>query len=320
MQIVLSGSLAVDQIMSFDGRFSELIQPDKLQMLSISVLLKNLQKTRGGTAGNIAYSLALLGEQPLLYAAIGEDQRQYMVELAQLGVDISRVHYSKLPSASFSVFTDSADCQVGGFYPGAMSDAQSLLFKKLDQTDNFFVISAHDPAQMAVQIDECLTGGYRMLFDVGQQVITLSPEVLSRGLAAAEVLVLNDYELKMLAQRIGKTTTAVVQQVPVCIVTSGVKGSCLYTKTQDWKPTFVTAVPVKQALDPTGAGDAFRAGFLYGYVRDWPLTEAVQLGATLAAYVVEQYGTQSHQVTKKALQERYANHYQQQLEFDKKGN
>lgn len=171
---MLTGSLAVDRIMVFDGQFKDLIQPDKLHVLSIAPLVDKLQITRGGIAGNIAYSLALLGEKPTLFASIGSDGKEYINSLSRLGVDTSHVHFSELPTASFSVLTDKNDCQVGGFYPGAMSDATSLSLDQFANEEMLFVLSAHDPAQMAVQIDECTKLQKRMCFDIGQQVFVRS--------------------------------------------------------------------------------------------------------------------------------------------------
>lgn len=307
MRILLTGSLAVDQIMNFDGLFEDLIRPDKLHVLSLSVLVKELKHTRGGIAGNIAYSLALLGEQPILYASIGEDQQSYMLALAELGVETKHVHYSNLPTATFSVITDKNDCQVGGFYPGAMGDAGQLSLKKVATKDMLVVISAHDPLQMGVQISECRNLKQRLCFDIGQQVNSLPVEVLAQGLATAEILILNDYEMGMLAQRLNLSQAEIISQVPVCVITLGEQGSQIYTRVNahDAAPQLVPAVKVTQVVDPTGAGDAFRAGFLYGYVRNWPVATCAQLGSTVAAYVVESYGTQTHHFTLAELKARY---------------
>lgn len=316
MKIVLTGSLAVDQIMNFDGYFKDMIQPDKLHVLSISVLLKKLKRTRGGIAGNIAYSLALLGEHPLLLASIGEDQKTYIEALAKLGVDTTSVHYSKLPTASFSVITDKADCQVGGFYPGAMGDAAALSIRSLSQEDILFVVSAHDPEQMGKQIQEAVQLKKRLFFDIGQQVIILPENVLREGVVAAELMILNDYEMGVLAKRIGKTEAEIIQQVETCVVTLGEKGSKIYTKAKGSVPSLVPAVNVENVIDPTGAGDAFRAGFIYGYVRGWQVEQCAQLAATVAAFALEKFGTQEHHFTKEELSTRYQKAYKTPLTLE----
>lgn len=314
MQIVLCGSLSVDQIMTFDGLYEELIQPEKLHVLSIAPLVKNLRRTPGGIAGNIAYSLALLGEKPVLYSAIGQESISYMNDLEKIGVDVSQVYYSKIPTATFSVLTDKNDCQVGGFYPGAMGDSASLTIKKFKDADVLIVISAHDPKQMIIQAQECQRYGKRMVFDVGQQVLALSGEELQVGLDAAEILVVNDYEMGLLVKKTGLTQDEIIKKVRVCIVTLGEKGSVIYAEKNNWEPILVDAIRVSKVVDPTGAGDAFRAGFLYGYVRGWDLKKSAQLGSVVAAFAVEKHGTQEHSFTWKTIQKRYERQYAEKIE------
>lgn len=313
MKIILSGSLSIDQIMNFDGLYEELIQPEKLHALSIAPLVQNFKRSRGGIAGNIAYSLALLGEKPVLYSSIGQESRVYMDDLAKLGVNTSHVHYSDLPTATFSVLTDKNDCQVGGFYPGAMSDASSLTLEKFKDEDILMVISAHDPAQMTIQAEECLKYGKRMVYDVGQQSLVLSKEDILVGLEAAEVLIVNDYEMGLLVKKTSLTQAEIVQQVNVAVVTLGEKGSQIFEKQNQWKPQSVPACQVSQVVDPTGAGDAFRAGFLYGYVRQWPVQKCVQLGSVIGAYAVEEHGTQEHSFEWEEVKQRYLSNYEMPL-------
>ncbi len=313
MKIVLTGSLSIDQIMNFDGLFESMIHKDKLDVLSISVLIQNLRRTRGGIAGNIAYSLSLLGEQPILYGSIGKEQKTYMRALARKGVNIDHVHYSDLPTATFSVITDKNNCQVGGFYPGAMGDASSLTLEPFADQDVLTVISAHDPAQMEVQIDACARMNKPLFFDVGQQVIILPESVLHKGVETAQLLILNDYEMGVLSKRIGKSVPEIIKSVKVCVITLGEKGSKIYAQDTNWEEQHTPAVAISGVVDPTGAGDAFRAGFLYGYVRDWPHTQSAQLGATLAAYAIEKVGTQEHKPSLAQIMKRYYNQYKEQI-------
>ncbi|MDH5533002.1 MAG: carbohydrate kinase family protein [Candidatus Pacebacteria bacterium] len=313
MKILLSGSLSVDQIMNFEGLFENLIQPDKLHVLSISTLVQSLKRTPGGTAGNIAYSLALLEEKPILYGAIGHESKSYMNDLKKLGVDISHVHYSDLPTATFNVLTDKNDCQVGGFYPGAMADASSLSVKKFKDEDILFVVSPHDPKQMIIQANECIKYKKRMFFDVGQQILALSKEDLLTGLKACELLIVNDYEMGMLVKKTQLTKQAIIKQTKVCVITLGEKGSTIYSKKDKYKPYNISAAKVSKAIDPTGAGDAFRAGFIYGYIRDWELTKTVQLASVTAAYAVEKHGTQEHHFDWKLIKNRYQENYKETI-------
>lgn len=315
MKILLSGSLSVDQIMNFDGLYENLIQPDKLHVLSISPLVKSMKRTPGGIAGNIAYSLAMLGEKPILYGSVGHESQTYIGNLKKLGVNTQYVHFSDLPTATFSVLTDNNDCQVGGFYPGAMADSKSLTIKKFKDENVLVVISAHDPAQMVVQAKECIKYKKRMIFDIGQQILALSKENLIKGLEACEVLIVNDYEMGLLTKKTGLDRQLIVEKTLVSIITLGGKGSAVYAKNNKYIPMMVPAVKVKKVVDPTGAGDAYRAGFIYGYVKGWDLQIATQLASTVAAFAVEKHGTQEHYFTLKMIKSRYKENYHQVLKI-----
>lgn len=313
MKIILSGSLAIDQIMTFDGLYENMIQPEKLHVLSISMLVQQFKRSKGGTAGNIAYSLALLGESPILFASIGKDDTAYIDELQSLGVDTSTVHFSDLPTATFSVLTDKNDCQVGGFYPGAMSDSATLSVKKWKDDDIIMVVSAHDPKQMVTQIKECKKFGKKLFFDIGQQIVIFDKKQLLLGIETAEILCVNDYEMGLLSKKTGFSEQEIITKVPITIVTLGSKGAFLYTKENQWKKQIIGAVEIEKPVDPTGAGDAFRAGFLYGYVRNWSPQKSVQLGCVVASYAVEKHGTQEHHFTRKSIAQRYQSTYQEML-------
>ncbi len=328
MKILLSGSLSIDQIMTFDDLFKDLIQPDKLRVLSISVLVSKMRLSRGGTAGNIAYSLALLGEKPILYASLGKDDRGYIKILSKLGVDTQFVHFSNLPTAKFSVLTDKSNCQVGGFYPGAMNDAKLLSIKQFKNEDVLVVISPHDPRQMMVQIKQCQDLNKKLVFDVGQQVLALNKEELLLGLKVAELLIVNDYEMGMLCKKTNLTKQQVINKVAACVVTLGANGCELYGQNLILldklgkvksagatisQATKISAVTATKVVDPTGAGDAYRAGFLYGYVRGWSMKKCAKLASTTAVYAVENFGTQKHKFTKKNLKGRYQQQYKEKL-------
>src|SRR5258708_187229 len=187
MQLLLTGSIAIDRIMVFPGRFSDVIQPDKLHILSISVLVNELKETRGGTSANIAYTLALLAEKPILLGSVGSSARSYMKNLAKMGIDTQYIHYSKLPTAAFTVMTDQANCQIGGFYPGAMGDAASLKIAQFAEDDVFVVVSPHDPQQMAQQVAESHKLKKRLFYDVSQQISNISAADLRAGVEATEL-------------------------------------------------------------------------------------------------------------------------------------
>lgn len=312
-QIVLTGSLAVDQILHFDGSLADKLTGTDLKKLSLSVLLSGFEKSQGGVAGNIAYSLALLGEKPILYASLGQDHADYLKKLTGLGIDTSQVHLSQLATASFTVLTDKIGCQIGGFYPGAMSDAKDLSLEKFQGSHSLIVLSAHDPAQMASQIHEASQLKLRLVFDIGQQVAALTSEVIIQGLEIAEILMVNEFELDLLMKKTGLDKTAILKKLALTIVTLGERGCLVYS--QNSQPQAVPAVTAN-LIDPTGAGDAFRAGFLYGYIRNWPMEKSCQLAATTAAFAVESHGTQNHHFDKLALEDRYKLQYHQVLDWE----
>lgn len=309
MQAVLSGSIAIDQIMSFDGSYADLIQPDKLHVLSISPLVKKMTRTEGGIAGNIAYSLALLGEKPVLLASAGSDATNYLLKLEKLGVNLEHMHLSELPTATFSVLTDSNDCQVGGFYPGAMSDASSLNLESFANDEILMVVSAHDPQQMARQVADCQKLDKKFLYDPGQQSLILSKEDLEKAIETAEILIVNDYEMGLLCQKLELTKEEIIQKLPLCIVTLGKQGACFYQKADRHQDHLIKGVALKEALDPTGAGDAFRAGFIYAYLHSWSIKNALQLANVVASFAAEQYGTQNHQLKWPIIKQRYKETY-----------
>lgn len=307
MKIVLCGSFAVDRIMTFDGRFKEMIQPDKLHVLSLSIILNNLKDTPGGTGANIGYSLALMGEQPVLLCAVGPNTKDYEERLAGLGIDMSRVHHSQKPTASFTVMTDLDNCQVGGFYPGALADSEPLTLSQFKDEETFVVVSSTDPSQMRSNVAECKELGLRLFYDVSQQVSNSPVEDLKAGIETAELLIVNDYELTVLAQRTGQSEQAIKDQVKVCVITLGAEGSEIYR--DGTSVSKIKAAKPKAVADPTGAGDAFRAGFLYGYVRGWELPVCAQLGSITAVYAIEKLGTQEHTFTPEELLARYQENY-----------
>jgi adenosine kinase len=302
--IIVSGSIAIDRIMSFSGKYRDHIRPEKLDTLSISIFLNQLQDAHGGVGANIAYSLALLGEQPTLLGSVGPDGLVYMENLAHHGVDITHVFESKLPTASFNVITDSDQNQVGGFYPGAMFDSDSLSLAPWKGQHPIVVVSPHDPKAMRRQVQECKEWGLRLCYDIGQQVSNLPGEEMIEGLDTAHILILNDYEMSVVSDKTGRSIEAIKASIPIVITTLGKDGSIIEGKDVP-EPIKVGIVIPKKVLDPTGAGDAFRSGFLYGLARDWPLKACAQLGAVCGTYGIEAVGTQNHTFTREDVTDRY---------------
>jgi adenosine kinase len=313
MQLVVSGSIAIDRIMNFSGLYKDLIESSKLEVLSVSVLVDSLHEAHGGTGANIAYNLANLGDKPILLGAVGHNGESYIEFLAAQGVDTSAIHVSELATASFNVLTDTGDNQVGGFYPGAMSDAEGLSFIPWKDTDTFFCISAHDPAGMRRQVEECKTHGLRFMYDIGQQVTNVSAEDIQAGVEAAEIVIVNDYEQEVLLKKAGLTVEALRAKVPVVVSTHGKDGSVIAGKNIAEPISIHIATPV-ELVDPTGAGDAYRAGFLYGYLRQWDYKICGQLGSVVASFVLEQAGTQVI-LSLEAIRNRYQSTYNEEIQL-----
>lgn len=302
--LIISGSIAIDRIMNFSGRYREHIRPEKLDSLSISLFIDTLQDAYGGVGANIAYSLALLGDEPILLGSVGKDAVVYMEKLAHDGVNIKHVFESSLPTASFNVITDADQNQVGGFYPGATLDSDSLSLEPWKDQNPIVVVAPHDPKAMKRQVAECSQWHLRLCYDIGQQVSNLPAKDMEAGVKAAEILILNEYELNVLSKKTAMSPESIRALVPIVITTYGKKGSIIEGKRVP-KAIRVGIVEPRQVADPTGAGDAYRSGFLYGLARDWPLEASAKLGAVCATYAIESMGTQSHSFNLEDVKRRY---------------
>lgn len=309
-KLIISGSIAIDKIMNFKGRYQDLIRPEKLDVFSLSVLIDEVKELPGGTGANIAYNLALLGESPVLLGSVGKDADKYIARLNALGVDTSQVFVSDKQTATFTVINDSVDNQVGGFYPGAMADSKPLDVSVYSE-NHIVVISAHDPEGMRKQVQQCLQSKIRLFYDVSQQVSNISGDDIRAGIEAAEIIIVNDYEMKMLSEKSGYSKEELIAKLPILITTHGKNGSVIEGKKVQ-EPITINAAKPEKVDDPTGAGDAYRAGFLYGYARDWDLAKSGQLGATVASFAVEEFGAQV-EYNKADIESRYKINYDEEI-------
>ena len=315
MRIVVSGSIAFDYLMSFPGRFKEHILPDQIDRLSVSFLVDTMDKRRGGVAPNIAYTLALLGERPLVMGTAGQDFGEYRAWLEAQGVDTSAVvGIPDLFTASFFVNTDLDNNQIATFYTGAMAYAHQLsLAEHAGGHADLVIVSPDDPRAMVKRAKECVTLGIPYVYDPGQQIIRLSPEELTAGIDGCFLLIVNEYELGMIREKTGWTEAEVLARAGGLIVTLGEQGSHLRIGDEEHH---VPAVPLVRTADPTGVGDAFRGGLLRGYSLGLPWDVAGRMGSLAAAYVLEQLGTQSHHYTPAEFAARFRQHFDDEGALD----
>lgn len=306
MRIIVTGSIAYDYLMSFPGSFAEHILPEHLSHISLSFLVDSMDKRRGGCAPNIAYTLALLGERPVLMATAGQDFPEYRQWLEAHGVDTSLVR--EIPdkfSASFFCSSDRDNNQIASFYTGAMANAGELSFADAGPCD-LAIISPNDPGAMVKYAQECRRLGIKYIYDPGQQCARSSGEELREGIVGAHMLICNDYEYELIRQKTGLEAAAMLQQSAAVIVTRGERGSTIWTCEAEYA---IAAVPPVREADPTGVGDAFRAGFLRGLALGANYQVSAQIGSVAAAFVLEQTGAQSHTFSWAEFSRRYEQHF-----------
>ncbi|HOG60955.1 MAG TPA: carbohydrate kinase family protein [Flexilinea sp.] len=304
MSIVCSGSVAYDYLMRFPGYFRDQILPDHLDSISLSFLVDDMVRLQGGVAPNVCYSLALLGEKPILFAAVGEDFDQYRKWLEERGVDcrFARVIPGKF-TASFFSNTDLANAQIASFYTGAMKNSADLKVSELkDEKVDLFLISPSDPDAMIGYARQCKELGIPFGFDPSQQIVRMNREMIREGLDGAKFLFCNEYEFELLKKHSEWSEEEVLDRVDCAVITFGEKGSRIYA---DGSVTTVPVYPPERIVDPTGVGDAYRSGFLTGYYKglDWELCG--KMGALASTYVLEQKGTQSHRYDRVTFIERF---------------
>jgi adenosine kinase len=303
MSIVVTGSIAYDYLMSFPGKFTEHFLPEHMSRVSLSFLVDSMDKRRGGCAPNIAYTLALLGERPLLMGTAGQDFEDYRRWLEAAGVDTSLV--AQVPdkfTASFFCSTDVDGNQSASFYTGAMANAAELSFRTIPDCE-VAIISPNDPAAMIQYAEECRTLGISYIWDPGQQCARMTGEELSKGIRGAALVMCNDYELELIRQKTGFGELQILEHARGLVVTRGEKGCTIYS---DGQQVDVPAVPPARIVDPTGVGDAFRGGFLKGLARGAGGVTSARMGAVAAAYALEHLGGQSHAYTLTEFLERFA--------------
>jgi adenosine kinase len=309
MKLVVTGSIAFDYLMSFPGRFTEHFLPDHMHRVSLSFLVDSMDKRRGGCGPNIAYTLALLGERPLLMATAGQDFGDYGAWMEGAGIDTSlvKVVQDKF-TASFFCSTDQANNQIASFYTGAMANAAELSFRTVTglRGDGLVIISPNDPEAMVQYAQECSTLGIRYIWDPGQQCARMDGQQLQEGITGAFMVIVNDYEFELLRQKTGMSEAAVQDEVEVLVITRGEHGSTVLSRGTRHD---VAAVPPARIADPTGVGDAFRGGFMKGLATGASYEDCARLGSVAATYALEHLGGTSHAYTLEEFNTRLAKAY-----------
>lgn len=296
MKIAITGSIATDHLMTFRGRFADSLVPDQLSKISLSFLADELQIRRGGVAANISFGMAALGERPLLLGAVGEDFESYRSWLERHGVDCESIWVSETKhTARFVCTTDEDQAQIATFYAGAMAEAREIelgpIVTRAGGLD-LVLVGANDPEAMRRHSDECRSRGIPFVADPSQQLAFADGPFIRELITGAQYLMTNEYEAHLTEQKTGWTGEQILEHVQVRVITRGRDGARILRKNAD--PIDVPIAGEVHSADPTGVGDAFRAGFVCGLSWGLDLVTCAQIGSTLATYVVETVGTQEY--------------------------
>jgi adenosine kinase len=292
MKIIVCGSLAYDRIMDFPGYFSEHILPEKVHILNVCFQVNSIKEKFGGTAGNIAYALTLMGQNPIISATIGHDRQNYFQWFKDHGISTEHIRIVEEEfTASAYITTDRADNQITGFHPGAMKHSSLLDFSKLDARDTLVIISPGNLDDMMTYPGLCKERGIDYIFDPGQSLPMLDAQKIIQAISGCRILTCNDYEFDLILRITGLEKQALLKLTQTVIVTKGQEGSLIWT--QDEQITVPVVKPAK-LVDPTGAGDAYRGGLITGLVQGKSIEHSARMGSTCASFAVECYGTQDY--------------------------
>ena len=311
MRIAVTGSIATDHLMTFPGRFADSLVVDQLDKLALSFLVDDLDIRRGGCAANISFAMACLGEQPILVGSVGEDFDDYRSWLERHGVDCKSIHVSLTRhTARFICTTDQTMAQLASFYAGAMSEAREIeltpIASRVGGLD-LVVIGPNDPEAMLRHTEECRNRGYAFAADPSQQLAWAEGGLIRQLIEGAAYLFSNDYEAALIEKKSGWDASEILAQVGTRVVTHGADGVRVYR--QGEPDIEVAAIPDVEAVDPTGVGDAFRAGYLAAVAQDLSVERAAQLGCAVAASVVETTGTQEYVLSRRDFLTRFESAY-----------
>ena len=305
-RVLISGSVAFDTIMVFSGHFKDHILPDRVHMLNVSFLTPQLKRESGGCAANIAYNLALLGGEPAILAAVGEDGAGYVRQLAARGIDVSQVKVLKdfyTPQAFIT--TDLSDNQITAFHPGAMTEAHQADAGRLTPAA-WGIVSPNGKQAMLDHARQYAEQRIPFIFDPGQGLPMFAGDELKALVTAASALTVNDYEFSLVCEKSGWSETELAAEAGTMIVTRGGDGSRLYTAAGIQT---IAPAAIGKAVDPTGCGDAYRGGLLYGLAEGWSWAQSARLGSVMGAIKIESQGPQNHSPERADIAARFAATY-----------
>jgi len=301
-KIIVCGSLAYDRIMVFPGYFADHIIPEKIHVLNVSFQVDGMEERFGGTAGNIAYALTLMGENPVISATIGRDYQAYFKWFASSGISTGDIKIIEDEfTASAYITTDRADNQITGFNPGAMKYSSSLDFDKLNPNETMVIVSPGNLDNMLNYPGFCKARGIDYIFDPGQSLPMLKADQLVRAIEGCRILICNDYELDLITSMTGLKKEALMKLAGSIIITRGELGSTISTSDGE---VGIPAVKAKVVVDPTGAGDAYRGGLISGLVRGKSIEHSARMGSVCASFAVECCGTQDYRFSPEEFSER----------------
>ncbi|MBQ7617699.1 MAG: carbohydrate kinase family protein [Desulfovibrio sp.] len=308
MSIYISGSLAFDRIMTFPGHFHDHIFAENLRAINVSFLVDGMEERRGGCAGNIAYSLALLGEKPIIISSAGKDFASYAEHLQSLGLSTSGIKLSEdIYTAQGFITTDLNNNQITGFYPGAMVRSTDYTFPRFDPDNDLAIVSPGNLEDMRRLPNFYKEHGLRYVYDPGQQLTVLKKEDLLNAIEGSFALISNDYEINMICNITNLSPNEIIGRTLWLVTTQGSKGAVVHGA--DGTEVHIDPVHVDKVVDPTGAGDAHRSGILFGLAHGLELPEAAKLGSVTASFAVEKMGTQEHAIPREIFLQRYEENF-----------
>lgn len=293
-KVIVSGSLAYDRIMTFDDQFKNHILPEKIHILNVSFTVNDLRESFGGTAGNIAFNLSLLDVPTLIIGSAGHDFARYRKWLDRTGL-IDTSHISIIEdqfTATATIITDQDDNQISGFHRGAMAIPAFIPEENIRKSARLAVVSPGNIEEMNLLIAAYKKYSIPYIFDPGQTIPALSKEQLIDSIDGSEIFISNDYELQLVKEKTRLTTAEIQKKTGTLVTTLGAAGSVM--SRADSQSIQIPSLPVPKVIDPTGAGDAYRAGFISGYIENQSLTNCGLMGTCAASFAIEKKGCQGH--------------------------